>query len=233
MDFHVPSAATAANGAILVELATPFAIAACSATSIGILAQRTHSRTTEGVDPLASDSQTATIATMRGKFLIIGIFGLAIVMACGAWWWTYQRSARCREFWGLDSAAAIRVVTDVVAMKLGSKGSDPDPTSKAIDMDGHTFPVARTINLVGRGGLLHAANSLIVDDSYMWDTGIREVQGQDTFEYAVRFRDGDRQATVLFDTTNGRIAFAEKNKVARLDDKIAKGWKSYLEKTFK
>lgn len=132
------------------------------------------------------------------------MFALALVMAAFAWWWNLQRGHRALEFYGAEAATLIRTASKVELLRNAEPVRD---ISKA-------------------KGLINARTSLLGDASYEWDEPARVAN----FDVAVRFTSGDRSVTVFFDFETRGIQIACSDKSAKLTQKTAAGWQSYLER---
>lgn len=162
-----------------------------------------------------------------GKLAVIGILLLAVGLAGFAWWWNWQRTVKCREFYGGDGANLIRTATQVEGLTLS--GLYDDESQEQIVVGSGAFEIVGRKDLSRANGLIHARTALLDDGSYRWDD---QTTGdcQPVFLYAVRFREGERQITLAFDFGCPHLWIVETQRQVTLAPKIAEGWQSFLKR---
>src|SRR6185295_18699265 len=129
---------------------------------------------------------------------------VALLMAAFAWWWNRQQGRRALEFWGKDSALAIRDGKKVELLRLRPK------SSRSADLKDPE--VVETKDISRAQGLIHARHSLLQDASFDWSAkpaGLsRFPTKQDVL--AVRFTRQDVATTIVFiDLPSGWIFHSE------------------------
>jgi hypothetical protein len=162
-----------------------------------------------------------------GKLAVVGIVLLAVGMAGFSWWWNWQRTQRCRDFYGGEGANLIRTATHVEGQTLS--GFYDDESKDQIEVGSHALEVVGRKDLSQVQGLIHARTALLDDSSYLWNdptTG----DCQPLILYAVRFRDGDQMTTLAFDFGCRQVWVVETQKHVTLAPKIAGGWESFLKR---
>ena len=143
-------------------------------------------------------------APNAGSRAVIAMFAVATVAATFGWWWNYNRGIRALEFYGSEGAVLIRTAPAVEYLQ--SSPDEPIDISKA-------------------PGLINARASLLSDASYDWTaTDVR----QESPLFSVRFRRGERSIVVTFDFENRTIHASTTKRTAKLVNKTAEGWQSYL-----
>jgi hypothetical protein len=163
-----------------------------------------------------------------GKLAVLGIVLLAVGLAGFAWWWNWQRTARCREFYGGEGAHLIRAADHVEGLELSSLFVRE--AREQILVGSEPFDVVSRKDLSRAPGLVHARTALLDDASYDWED---QTTGDchSRILYAVEFRDGSRRTTLAFDFGCRRVWIVEAHgsrKRATLAPKIASGWESFL-----
>ena len=162
-----------------------------------------------------------------GKLAVAGIVLVAVGLAGFAWWWNWQRTQRCREYYGGEGANLIRTASRIEGLTLS--GFYDDESREQIEAGPHAFEVVGHKDLSRAQGLVHARTALLDDNSYRWDdrtTG----DCQPLILYAVRFLDDGQQLTLAFDFGCRRVWVVESQKQATLAPKIAEGWESFLKR---
>ena len=176
---------------------------------------------------LASGSwENPAIMRSSGKLVVLSIFAVALLMAAFAWWWNRQQGWRALEFWGKDSALAIRDGKQVELLRLRAKDG------RWVDLE--AFDIVETKDISRAQGLLHARHSLLQDASFDWRANL---VGHSPFEprdfFAVRFSRQDVTTTIVFmNMTGGRIFHSESGREIDLNAKTRDGWKLFIRRYF-
>lgn len=162
-----------------------------------------------------------------GKLAVVGILLLAVGLAGFSWWWNWQRTVKCREFYGGEGANLIRTATEIEGLTLS--GLYDDESREQIEVGPHALEVVGRRDLSKNNGLIHARTALLDDSSYRWND---QTTGdcQPLILYAVRFREGQRQITLAFDFGCREVWVVESQRHVTLAPKIAGGWESFLKR---
>jgi len=162
-----------------------------------------------------------------GKLVVLSIFAVALLMAAFAWWWNRQQGRRALEFWGKDSALAIRDGQKVELLRLRPKNG------RLVDIK--DSEIVETKDISQAQGLIHARNSLLQDASFDWSA---KPAGLSHFEtkkdvFAVRFTRQDVVTTIVFtDLLGGWIIHSESAREIILNPKTCSGWKLFISRYF-
>lgn len=176
---------------------------------------------------MTSTPQSPARGWNPGKLAVVGILLVAVGLAGFAWWWNWQRTQRCREFYGGEGAHLIRTATQVEGLTLA--GFSGDESQEQIVVGSDAFEIVGHQDLSKANGLIHARTALLDDGGYRWDdqtTGDCQPQ----ILYAVRFREGERQITLAFDFGCPHVWIVETQQRVTLAPKIAEGWQSFLKR---
>jgi len=141
----------------------------------------------------------------NGKWVIVGIVGLAILAA--AFSWSYRRRAmrRSMAFWGTEAASLIAHGPRVQALRLNpSDATAASDDQERIPFDSRRFAVIQRRDMSRARGLTHLRQSLLEDASFDFRSAKRAIQPK--WEYAIRFGRGSRTATVLVSLADKRLA---------------------------
>ena len=132
---------------------------------------------------------------VSGKLLVLATFAIGVALAGGAWWYNYQQSYRCAEFWGGRNAALIVGSEKVELLEL----IDYPPTG-ADDVVANRA-VRRAYDLTGKPGLVHLRHALTFDANFDWAGRHEEFPRDDRgWDYALRFTKGGQRLDVVFDS---------------------------------
>jgi hypothetical protein len=174
-----------------------------------------------------TDSPAPKTAVNPGKLAVAGILLLAVALAGFAWWWNWQRTRRCREFYGGEGAHLIRTATQVEGLTLSELFVRE--ARQQVVVGTQSFDVVDHKDLSQVHGLIHARTALLDDSSYQWEN---QTVGdcQPKILYAVRFHQGDQQITLAFDFGCHSVHVVETHKEVVLETKIASGWESFLQR---
>lgn len=175
-----------------------------------------------------TNSPAPKTALNPGKLAVVGILLLAVGLAGFAWWWNWQRTVKCREFYGGEGAHLIRTATQVEGLELSEYLSGSEP-SEEVKAGRHLLRIASRKDLSKVNGLIHARTALLDDSSYRWDD---QTTGdcQPKLLYAVRFREGEQKITLVFDFGCPHVWVVETQRQVTLAPKIAEGWQSFLKR---
>ncbi len=160
-----------------------------------------------------------------GKYVILFIGTAALAAAVFAWTFQYQRGRRILALWGADNARLIRV--DAKQITLLELSTENVVDSESLTIDGETHFITRRLDITKARGIIHARQALIEDGSFQWDRPRGDCNAH--WQYALRFTQGPRQATVLFDTNCQRAKLLESGSQAAIVPKIFEGWLKFID----
>jgi hypothetical protein len=156
----------------------------------------------------ANDAADDDAPRYSGRWAILAVAAMALLMASYAWWHHRQSGRRALAFWTPATSLLISRSASVDIFELGplptenSAGADP-----AADRFGNLPLVARRTKLIERAasvpGLGKACTILLQDNAFAWDEPIDACQP--VWQYAIEFRDADRAATVLISLSCPRV----------------------------
>lgn len=159
-----------------------------------------------------------------GKYVLIAVLALGLAGAGGGWWYQHRLQRRPLELWGRDAARLILHASEVDFCRLRQTPGASHAT--AVVLDGQSYLAEDCQSVAGRPGLVHLRHSLLTDFSFDWSD---RVSGAKSWQFLLRFRDGQRTAS---------LALADDFRYARLLESgagaciqpIASGVKSVLGK---
>ena len=136
--------------------------------------------------------------TASGKYAIVAILGLALAAVGGGTWYRVKTQQRPSNLWGREAVQLILNGTKVTALRLATideaHGKQP---SEVIGINGLKLAVIdQTGDLSLVPDLLYIRRALVNDNSFDWSDTLGDRQPE--WEYALRFFDGENDATVLF-----------------------------------
>jgi hypothetical protein len=124
----------------------------------------------------ANEVPAATTApTISGKWLIIGIFGLALAAAGGSWLFRYNATHRTAAFWGPEAARLIRDAPQVTLFRepitiaravVDALPADATESDARAGVDQKIMDSG--IDVSNAHGLAHLRNALLEDRSFAW-----------------------------------------------------------------
>lgn len=139
----------------------------------------------------------------RGALTIFGILALGIAMASVAVWYQSQMNRRCLDAWGAPNANLIRHAATVEGARLAGPDRLP-PAEESLAVPGQTpLGIAARVEMSKARGLVHARHALIVDPNY--DDRELPTDAAETWEYAIRFAEPEREVVLLLDPRNRRV----------------------------
>lgn len=161
-----------------------------------------------------------------GKLAVVGILLVAVGLAGFAWWWNWQRTQRCREFFGGEGAHLIRTATKVEGLRLNDAPSGW-AVREELRFSQHLATIKEKFDVSQARGLIHARTALLDDSSYRWDDQTTH-DCEAVIRHAVRFHGPGQQVTLVFDYGCSRMWIVETQREVMLAPKIAAGWQSFL-----
>ena len=129
---------------------------------------------------------------ISGKYALLAVVTLCIAGAGGGWWYQQNLQRRPLALWGRDSAQLILRAGDVELCRL--ERVDGARSRDAIEVRGKSYHPIECLNAARIPGFLHLRHSLLNDYSFDWDD---VATGEHDWRYALRFRDGDKTASLL------------------------------------
>jgi hypothetical protein len=162
-----------------------------------------------------------------GKLAVVSILLVAVGMAGFAWWWNWQRTQRCLEFFGGEGAHLIRTADRVEGLTL-TGAYEIEPHERMV-VGPDAFVMGGRKDLSRAAGLVHARTSLLDDASYEWDDPTAG-DCEPLVVYAVTFREGDQAITLAFDFGCRQLWIVEAQRHVTLAPKIASGWDSFMKR---
>jgi hypothetical protein len=149
-------------------------------------------------DSLARPPQPAGIE-VSGKFVIIGILGLALVAAGGRWLFRYNATHRVVNLWGRNAVQLIRDAPEVNFMQVPQGLGDlldPEMLHEIRQLD-----PKNVTDISHAHGLAHLRNALLEDQSFNWEP---PKGGTSTASWVLKFRNpGTNDEAYLAFTTHG------------------------------
>lgn len=178
------------------------------------------------------------MTTASGRYAIIAIAVLAIGGALFNW--TYQRELHRRslELWGAELARLIVQAPEVEAMRLTpADASDAAPAAdeqpaEIISVDGGAWRVVDRVRIETPSqapGSTHLRRSLVNDKSFDWEAAGDDCQPD--WQYAVRFREGDTEQTLVIDLDCPRVALVGGDVRATVTP-VVKAWRAFFAEQF-
>jgi hypothetical protein len=152
----------------------------------------------------ASSTTRVQSHAAAGRWVVVFIFAVAVLLSAFAWWWNYNRGRQALELFGAEGATLVRTAPQVEI---------------------HDIQTGRAIDISKAPGLINARASLLSDASYDWAASDVPF---DSPPYAVKFRRGEQAVSVTFDFADQAMKVSSTGRVVRLVKKTADGWRSYL-----
>ena len=145
---------------------------------------------------------------VQGKYVIIVIFGTALAMAIFAWQFRISESDDVLDYWGIESANLLRHAKRVEFLKLDSV--DALDSASTLTLNGTQQNIASVEDISLRKGLIHARHMFILDHTYLWEES--PPKNIRNWYFALRFSDGDKEATLLFHKQSKAVQMLDNNK---------------------
>jgi len=170
-------------------------------------------------DDMTDDDMDDNATRYSGRWAIIAVTIIAVGMASYAWWHHRQSGQRPLQFWGPETALLISRAPEVEIVKLGSRGEGKPLAARGESTRFGDQPVEVVQTKLmqrakGVPGLNKACTILLQDNAFAWDEPAESCTPR--WQYALEFRDGERQATVLISLDCPRVTLVGSNQTASI-----------------
>jgi len=129
----------------------------------------------------------------KGRTIVLGLFGVALAMAIGGWWFRYNASRRAAAFWGAEGARLLAGDAAVELLVLGEGEAGGAGQTVA------GRPVRDKFDLTEKRGLIHLRYALTQDANFSWDQAKRVPAGDGpAWRYALEFAQGEARLVAAF-----------------------------------
>jgi len=178
---------------------------------------------------------------IRGKLIILGIFGLSLAAAFSSIGYHYLESRRSMAFWGGPAAVLIARSPEGQAWLLKPSSSGGAAEAKAADakaavkrsqvrvVDADCVIEDRK-DVIKARGFGNIRRALVQDASFHWDEQpLHDLGG---WRYALHFSDDEKQATVAFDSDVQRAVLLEGGAPIALDPAVSNSLRGFFADQF-
>ena len=183
-------------------------------------------------DDMTDDDIDDDAPRYSGRWAIIAVTVIATLMASYAWWHRRYAGEQALQFWGPETALLISRAPQVRLIELGGDKSGLTARADVARFDDLPLAAVRT-RLVEHTenvpGLNKARTILLQDNAFAWEEPADSCSPR--WQYALEFRDGERQATVLISLDCPRVKLVGSDKTASIQP-IAAPMREFLETHF-
>jgi len=130
-----------------------------------------------------------------GRVVILGMLLLGVAAAATGLWVHYRQGRRSLEYWGVESALFIRDADKVELLELTAT-KDPSQ-AEHVQLGKSAWTIAACQDVTHAPGILHVRQLLLDDNSIDWEGPVPSCIHEHL--HGLRFVQGDRQLTVVFD----------------------------------
>lgn len=163
---------------------------------------------------------------IRGKYVILAIFALALLATGFAVWYRYQQSRRTVPLWGSPHAGRIRNAPEVEVWRIASTGSDTSETVDAPDNTPARVTGRRVLPTIP--DLTYIRRAFLTDAFFLWDKPAGDCTPHWTF--VIQFRAGDETTTLWIDDACDRVVLAETGASATMNAALLKSVRTFLDR---
>ncbi|MBA61742.1 MAG: hypothetical protein CMJ76_05185 [Planctomycetaceae bacterium] len=144
----------------------------------------------------------------QGKLVIIGIFGVAILMSVYAWWHNIHTGDQVIQFFGIETATRLRHANKIELLILND---EPASSENMLKTSMGRVSVKSVQDMSSTRGLVHMRHIFIQDHTYEWEKGIPEMLSG--WSFALRFSDSSGQTTLAFAPSTYLVEHLETGKL--------------------
>lgn len=146
---------------------------------------------------------------VSGKWMILGVVGVGVVMAVVAWLYYYVQQRRPLALWGPAAARLMMQAPQVEAWRLvdADAAAEADDAIETITVGERRWRIAARKDVSAARGLSHLRYGFLNDRCFAWDEPAPEQASP--WQFALHFVDGDSAATLLFAPQAKRVRLLE------------------------
>ena len=152
-----------------------------------------------------AENETDEPRLVSGKHVILVVFCVGLLGALGGWMYHRHLQQRTLALWGPETAELILRAPRVEAWRLAPV-DEADVSGPTVEAGGTTRRVAERIDATRSPGMTHLRHGLVNNSAFDW-SGTDECQP--AWTHALRFEDGDRRATLVFDFDCAQVSCVE------------------------
>lgn len=165
----------------------------------------------------------------RDKLTFLAIFGVAAAVGLFSVGYHHWLSHRAIRWWGDDAVALVVDSPSVEAIFLEPAGSGTTGKSAAhqetLTVGGADYLIVQKKDVSAVDGMVHLRHGLVEDPNFDWsapppDSPVR-------WRFALRFSNGARQLTVVFDAIGQRMTRADTGASLAIAP-VATGWADFF-----
>lgn len=143
-----------------------------------------------------AENETDEPRLVSGKHVILAVFCVGLLGALGGWIYHRHLQQRTLALWGPETAVLILRAPRVEAWRLAPV-DDVEASGPTVEAGGTTRRVVERIDATRSPGMTHLRHGLVNDGAFDWSCADKACRP--AWTRALRFEDGERRATLLFD----------------------------------
>jgi hypothetical protein len=171
--------------------------------------------------------------TVSGKWVILAFAAVSVAMAVGGWAYFFNQQRRPMALWGTAAAKLIAKGPQTELWSLedagGAKGTAVDGIVETMFVDGQRLRIVARRDAAAVPGLSQIRQALMSDRCFDWDA--MKPSAATPWRYALRFTEGNEQATLVFSGDGAQVRLLETGKEASTKP-IAEGIAKFLQDSF-
>ena len=162
---------------------------------------------------------------MRGKWFIILIFSLALIMAGSGLVYRYTQTNEVMDFWGPENSQNISSPDQVTLCEMApqSGGARSLPAADSIDVDGRPIAILKQKDVTKARGFINASGALILNRNYDWQPRRENPDCTPVWAHALIYRRGLKITVVPVSINCGWVYSQATDRVAGLNKSVIEG----------
>lgn len=162
---------------------------------------------------------------VSGKHVILAVFCIGLLGALGGWAYHRHLQQRTLALWGPETAELILRAPRVEVWRLGPVEATA-ASGQTVEAGGVTRRMTKRADATRSPGMTHLRHALVNDSAFDWPGS--DEACQPAWTHALRFEDGDRGATLVFDFDCAIVACVETGATGSIEP-IAAGTREMLD----
>lgn len=162
---------------------------------------------------------------IRGKYVIIAIFALALAATGFAGWYRYQQSRQAIALWGPVHAGRMRNAAEVEVWRI----ADADAQGEAVvDPAGAQAKIKSRRVLQNIPDLTYIRRAFLTDAFFLWDEAPSDCAPHWTF--VLQFRASGETTTLWIDDACDRVVLAESSASGTMNTPLLNSVRRFLDR---
>ena len=166
---------------------------------------------------------------LPGKYAIIAIGMMAVLLASAGVWYQYRLQHRPIAWWGVENAELFLRAPEVEVWRLTPGEPGAEANGETLTINGRVWQVVARKDVAGARGFSHVRRALVMDGTFDWDEPPEDCIPEWTD--GLRFVQEGREAIVVWSFDCPRAALVGGERVISIRP-VAEGLRAFFDEQF-